>query len=161
MKVDPDTLNVFGAKSEAMEGLLKRFGLTAVSVQPDHDDGQYQVVVITPYPLNFQTLNEAQNALRRDLQVPVFLESFNPNHAVARTRIEIATNGAFHLQVVRTLYQHRLFRPRFDTPQDTLVAIVTVGEPFEQERIAAAQRALNAMATFDIQIRPRQTPEND
>ncbi len=155
MKVDPNVLNVFGEKSEAMETVLNVHRLTAVSVALDEENGQYRVIVITPYPLDYHVLNEAQNSLRLDLHLPVFLESFNPDHPVARTPIEIANCSAFHLLVVRTLREHRLFRPRFGGPPETMVITVTVGEPFDWGRITAAEKALNKVATFDIQIEPR------
>lgn len=153
MRLDLDVLSVLGEMAKSVQTILKAHQLSAVSIVDQNEQRCLQV--ITPYPLDYQRLNEAQNSIRQTTNLPVCLESINPNHPIARFPIEVATSSAFHLLIARTLYRHRLFRPRFGGPPDQLTITASVGEPFEWSRINEAQNELRNFATFEIFIEPR------
>ena len=153
MKISPEVLQTFGDAEEAVQTVLKERRLTPVAVEDR--SGQAYLQVIAPWPINYTSMNEAQNLLRVEHKLPIYLELVNPNHPIARSPIEVATSSAFFLLIVRTLRKYRLYRPRFSGPPDGLVITVTVGEPFDWGRINAAQNELRNYATFEVFVEPR------
>jgi hypothetical protein len=153
MKISPEVLQVFGEAGKTVQDALQERRLTAVSVE--NRSGQKYVQVIAPWPIDYTALNEAQNVLRTEHHLPVYLEPINPDHPIARYPIEVATSSAFFMLIVRTLRKYRLYRPRFGGPTDGLTVTVTVGEPLDWGRINAAQNELRDYATFEIFVEPR------
>jgi hypothetical protein len=153
MKISPEVLQAFGEAEHTVQAALQERRLTAVSVE--NRGGQKYVKVIAPWQIDYTAINDAQNVLRIENELPVYLELINPDHPIARYPIEVATSSAFFMLIVRTLRKYRLYRPRFGGPPDGLTVTVTVGEPFDWDRINAAQNELRDYATFEIFVEPR------
>lgn len=153
MKISPDVLRTFGEAESTVRNILDGKWLTPLAVE--HRDEQDYVRVIAPWPVDYAALNEAQNALRFEHKLPVYLELINPNHPIARYPIEVRTNPAFTILIRKTLKKYHLYEARFGGQRDCLVITVTVGEPFDWARINEAQNELRGYATFELFLEPR------
>lgn len=153
MKISAEVLQTFGEAEKTVEGILEERRLKPVAVE--HRDGQKHLQVIGPWPVDYANINEAQNLLRIDHGLPVYLELINPDHPIAHYPIEVRTNPAFWKLIVSTLRKYRLYGQRFGGTPDKLIITVSVGQPFEWGRINAAQNELRNYATFEVFVKPR------
>lgn len=154
MRVTPDVLKVFGEHEERVRTILNARQLTAVTTEKRGD--QTYLKVITPWPIDFKALNEAQNILRAEHGLAVYLESINPDHLIARHFVEAARDHAFFGLVLEILRKHQLLGPRFTGKfPDEMIIKVFSRDPFEWTRLNEAQNELRNYATFEIFIEPR------